>query len=107
MSDPLKNDKNQIPLESVDILSNEQLLILRKHWIETVEQLLSAASTKEGRSGLQTLLCMDEKSLNAVLIRLSGCLPEKIRETICKPQPGGSLGVLFEQENTHEKEEEK
>lgn len=107
MDDPLKNGKNQIPLESVSILSNEQLLILHKHWIETVEQLLSAASTEEGRRGLRALLDLDEQAFVTILVQLSELLPVHIRDTICRPQRGGSLGVLFDQKDTTEREEEK
>ena len=100
MKNPQDNSKpageNQHKLvESTGIFTSKQIKLLQDHWIETVEQVLSTASTDEGKEGLAKLLEVDKGTLEGILDNLSRTLPLETLEEVSKSEPERPRGVIF------------
>jgi hypothetical protein len=81
-----------------DVLTAEQVDRLREHWIETIEQFLSAAATDEGRAGMCRLLDLTELEFANCARRLAEGLPSDIVEGLKSTRPGGELGANLPQQ---------
>ena len=81
-----------------DVLTAEQIARLKEHWIETVEQFLSAVATQEGKGGMCRLLAIDEAQLESCVTYLSRGLSPEVVERLQSTTPGGELGANLPQQ---------
>ncbi len=106
-SSELSKDDNQLNVESAVVFTSSQVKSLREHWLATVEQVISAAATVEGRRGLERLLNIERKELEDIIGRLSKMLAPEVLEEISKPAAQKPLGVIFDEpqssRNLHKK----
>lgn len=80
-------------LRSLTPLAVEQL---QAHWICTVEQLVAAAATEQGRSGLGTLVQADATGVEAILKEARMLLGEAKFAALSVAGSGGKLGARFD-----------
>ena len=89
-----------------EVLTAEQIAHLKEHWIETVEQFLSAVATEEGKVGVRNLLALDESQLDDCVKRLAEKLPPDVVEQLQSTKPGGELGANLPQQPTDQNDAE-
>jgi len=82
-------------IESSGVFTSAQIKSLHSRWLETVEQVISATATDDGREGLAKLLEVEKDVLNDILITLSQMLPPEVLNEISKPTPEKQRGVIF------------
>ena len=87
---------NALPLGGLARLSPCQLQALKSYWITTVDSLVAAAATREGRAGLCSALDIESVALDAVLQDARNALGEKRYRELLTPRPGGPTGALLD-----------
>ena len=86
-------------LRTVEGLDDKFVQKLAGQWINTAEELLSAAATPEGRGGLLRLLDLDKAGFDAVLDAVKGVMgEEESRDILEGARPGGPLGSRLTEE---------
>lgn len=83
-------------LSALRSLSSGSAQMLRSHWINTVEQFVSAGATEEGREGLKKLLVDTQVPFDALLQEAREILGAQQYETLMQAKPGGPLGARFD-----------
>ncbi|RME93651.1 MAG: hypothetical protein D6766_07750 [Verrucomicrobia bacterium] len=86
------------PLTEAVGLSPEMLRRLGSRWFTTVEQVLGAAATPEGRDGLCRILQLEPGELEALLNRLRDQLRPETAAALKKTAQGGAMGLLTKPE---------
>ncbi len=87
------------PLRALAGLTPCQSALLEGRWITTVDALVAAACTKEGRRGLCELLGVEEPALEDLLDGARQLLGEARYRELAPPRAGGLLGALYEQQD--------
>lgn len=85
-------------LQSVPGIEAAVIEPLKKQWIETAEQFLAISASPEGRTGLKTLLGLDDEKMDQLIGRLRDCVGPVEEQRLCQPIPGGPLGALLTEE---------
>ena len=89
-----------------EVLTAEQIARLKEHWIETIEQFLSAVATEEGRVGVCRLLALDGSQLEDCVKRFTEKLPPDVAEQLRSTRPGGQLGANLPQQDADQNDDE-
>jgi len=87
-----------IPIERLPGLSKKQQKLMQINWIASIDAFVAAASTKEGRSGLCSLLSIRNSALNHLLHDARQALGEERFRELSIPRPGGPLGALHDRD---------
>ncbi len=96
-------EKHLQTLESTGLFRTEEIQALRDHWIETIEQFLSATATAEGSEGMIRLLDVSEGAFHDIRMHLLRLAPPELQDEMTLPQPGGSLGVILTDEQKEQR----
>ena len=84
------------PLEGMSKLSLRQIQALRSRWMTTIEALVGAAATEEGRVGLREALDIAHEALDDLLREAQEMVGEERFRELMKPNPGGPTGALWD-----------
>jgi len=90
------NKLSQMGIEGMSELSAAQLDSLKKLWILTIDEFVSAAATEEGRNGLGEALDLSLESLGVLLNKMRSKIGNARYEMLMTARPGGPLGALIE-----------
>jgi hypothetical protein len=85
------------PLDGMRKLSPRQLQALKSSWLTTIEALVGAAATEEGRAGLREVLDLTPDALDKLLQEAANALGEERFRDLMKPKPGGPTGALWDE----------
>ncbi len=92
-----RNDgTDALPIEGMAKLSPRQLQALKSRWLTTVEALVGAAATEEGRAGLCSALGIEADQLNDVLHDARDALGQERYMELLAPKPGGPTGAILD-----------
>jgi len=92
------HDADTSPIECLESLTPEQTQLLKTHWIDTLEGLVSAAVTDSGQAGLARLLDVPQERMAELLERARDMLgPDKVKQ-LTTGKSGGSTGALLTDE---------
>lgn len=83
-------------LSALGLLTPDNAQKLRSHWINTVEQFVSAAATEQGCEGLNNLLADTDVTADALLQEARAILGELHFMALMQAKPGGPLGARFD-----------
>ena len=107
MSDHLGENLSSLPGLKT-FFSPEHVKKLNEYWIETPQQVLSAAATPEGFERVAQLLELDQGQLDQIVSKIAASMPEKEAKTLQQPRPGGAMGVRWKtDESSSESSESK
>lgn len=85
-----------LPLERLDGLTDHHCQALNSHWINTLDALVAASATEEGRQGLCRLLDMNSAAFDNVLEQAHSLLGEQRYTELKTPVPGRPTGLLLD-----------
>ena len=102
-----KADKEEgHPIEQLSFLNEDQKRQISELWINTIEELIAATSTQQGKEGLRTLLALpDDSQLEALLSETKAVIGESKFKQLSTPKPARSLGCFIEGVSAPSKEE--
>ncbi len=83
-------------LDNLATLSRRHHQSLNTHWITTLDALVAASATEEGRQGLCRLLDMDSDTLSNVLAEARDLMGEQRYTELKTPVPGRPTGLLLD-----------
>lgn len=93
--EPANNRSGSHLLREISGIPPKYVDLLKKHWIETAEEVVALSGLPSGTSILKTLLEIDDANLSDFLSMLSGEVGEKAAQELRKARPGGPLGVIL------------
>jgi len=85
------------PVAEISRFTPCQLQALKSRWLTTIEALVAAAATDEGRTGLCEALGVEPEAIDELLLEAKGVLGEARYRGLSTPAPGGPTGALWDE----------
>jgi len=81
------------------MLTPDRVQLLQKRWITTVEAVIAAANTDEGKSGLAKSLGMSAVEVGRLLEKAREVVGTERYTELSTPKRGGPTGALLSEED--------